>query len=291
MRTTNVHNRMVDNTLLPPSKILPVQCFEWQNENEENNDKIPHYHQYDEILFFRKGNGIHQIGHHSYQIQDNSIHLIKKNQIHALHSESKNIGGHLIFNQDQLIKKLHLSFQKLFLNSEMNEQILNLSAAEFEESISIFEQIKQCHFQSPEIYSREYTLVYFNLLLLKLSEFSSKKSSPSGISKNKDPLAIRFQQLVNQNFIHERRVEEYAKKLHICPKYLCEICKKNFGFSPSQLINKQLLQKSKSLLIDTNWPIKQIAFEMQFNDQAYFSRYFKKMTGSSPVHYRKKIKN
>lgn len=65
--------------------------------------------------------------------------------------------------------------------------------------------------------------------------------------------------------------------------------KKQFSKSPSQLINERVILEAKKLLHLTYKSIKEIAQELNFEDEFYFSRYFKKNVGVSPSSYRKNV--
>ena len=67
------------------------------------------------------------------------------------------------------------------------------------------------------------------------------------------------------------------------------LVKKQFSKSPSQLINERVVLETKKMLHLTYKTIKEIARELNFRDEFYFSRYFKKNVGVSPSVYRKKV--
>jgi len=81
----------------------------------------------------------------------------------------------------------------------------------------------------------------------------------------------------------------YAEKLHISPNYLNILCKKNLKISATQLIHQRISIEAKRLLQSTERSIKEIAFELGFADQAYFSNFFKQQTGASPSDFRENI--
>jgi AraC family transcriptional activator of pobA len=65
--------------------------------------------------------------------------------------------------------------------------------------------------------------------------------------------------------------------------------KKQFSRSPSTLINERVILEAKKLLHLTYRSIKEIALELNFDDEFYFSRYFKKNVGVSPSYYRRNV--
>lgn len=87
----------------------------------------------------------------------------------------------------------------------------------------------------------------------------------------------------------ERQLVFYASRLCISVRYLSEIVLRyGDGVTAKQLINKQLIFKIKSLLSSTDMTVAEIAYELNFPDQSYLSRFFKRYAGCYPTEYRGK---
>ena len=68
-----------------------------------------------------------------------------------------------------------------------------------------------------------------------------------------------------------------------------EKIKKHFGKSPTKLIQERTILEAKKLLHLTFKPIKEVAGALNFEDEFYFSRYFKKEVGVSPKKFREEV--
>jgi AraC-like DNA-binding protein len=99
-------------------------------------------------------------------------------------------------------------------------------------------------------------------------------------------LVSKFRQLVEKNYLHKRKVSEYAELLFVTPHYLNDTVKEMTGKSASTYIQEQVLMEAKAQLIQTECTVTQIAANIKFSDQSYFCRFFRKMTGKSPEQYR-----
>lgn len=97
----------------------------------------------------------------------------------------------------------------------------------------------------------------------------------------------RFLQLVVKHYIHERSIKYYAGLMGLSPKYLSQICYRVSGRHAGVWIDRFVVAKAKSLLLDTNLTIQQIANELNFPNQSFFGKYFKKHVGQSPSNFRK----
>lgn len=104
---------------------------------------------------------------------------------------------------------------------------------------------------------------------------------------DKDTDIVReFNFLVEQHFRTKHTVREYAELMFKSPKTLSNIFSKTGFKTPLQYIQNRLLLESKRLLYYSNLSIKEIAFEIGFEDQQAFSRFFKNKTNFSPSEFK-----
>lgn len=105
-------------------------------------------------------------------------------------------------------------------------------------------------------------------------------------SPRKEALTISFTNLVQLQFTHQRNVSQYAEQLYVTPKYLTETVKEITGKSAGELIDHFVVLEAKSLLDNPKLSIAQIAESLNFSDQSFFGKFFKRHTGLSPKDYR-----
>lgn len=97
----------------------------------------------------------------------------------------------------------------------------------------------------------------------------------------------RFIRLVKEKSVKYHRADYYAQKLNISQRYLNKVVSLNTGGrTPKQVIDDHLIAEIKERLIDPSLSITQIAYLMNFPDQSYLSRFFRRHTGISPLQYR-----
>jgi YesN/AraC family two-component response regulator len=102
----------------------------------------------------------------------------------------------------------------------------------------------------------------------------------------KEELALHFIELLSVNFEKERSVTYYGHQLHITPKYLTETMKEITGKTAGELIDQAVIMQAKVLLSNPSLNINQVAEALNFSDQSFFGKFFKKHVGVSPLKYR-----
>lgn len=106
-------------------------------------------------------------------------------------------------------------------------------------------------------------------------------------TSRQEELFERFIHLVFQHGGRQREVKYYADRLCISTRYLSSVVQPLTGYTPKMLIDERCVQEIKMMLRTTNDTMQEIAFKLDFPDQSFFTRYFKKHTGMIPAEYRK----
>jgi AraC-like DNA-binding protein len=96
----------------------------------------------------------------------------------------------------------------------------------------------------------------------------------------------RFMELVQEHYREERLIGFYADKLCITPKYLSKLVKENTGRSAGDWIESHVILEARAMLQSSDMTIQQISAALNFPNQSFFGKYFKRVTGMSPKQYR-----
>ncbi len=102
----------------------------------------------------------------------------------------------------------------------------------------------------------------------------------------KNSLVERFLELTKEHYREERLIGFYADKLCITPKYLSKLVKENTGRSAGEWIERHVILEARAMLKSSDYTIQQIATSLNFPNQSFFGKYFKRATGMSPKQYR-----
>lgn len=96
-----------------------------------------------------------------------------------------------------------------------------------------------------------------------------------------------FSRYLEIHFREKHQVADYAELLHIAPKTLTHKFKNLHLESPNQLIINRILLEAKRLLFYTDKSVKEIAYDLGYEDPAYFNRLFTQKTGNTPSNFKK----
>ncbi|MGE7695157.1 AraC family transcriptional regulator [Lysinibacillus sp. NPDC094177] len=129
-----------------------------------------------------------------------------------------------------------------------------------------------------------------NLLsILSLMEEAIYDFTDRVSKSNKDKYSATIttcQHYIDNHIYREVTLDQLAEICHLSPNYLSSLFKKEVGISISEYIQQQRIDEAKRLLTFTNYPILDIGSLLNFTDQSYFIKIFKKFTGITPKQYR-----
>lgn len=134
----------------------------------------------------------------------------------------------------------------------------------------------------------EMLLSYLKVLLIRATRLKREQQG-IGDSSPRDrfpPILESLRELIEANYRHLHAPADYARLLDTDPKGLGKVVKSHFHKTLTELIRERILKHAKWDLLHTLKPVKQIAHELGYTDELYFSRLFKRATGHSPVFFR-----
>lgn len=96
----------------------------------------------------------------------------------------------------------------------------------------------------------------------------------------------RFIQLVNQHARREHHITFYAERMCLTERYLGTIIRKTSGTTAKDWIDRALVTHIKIELKHSDKAVAQISDEMNFPNPSFFCKYFKRLTGQTPMEYK-----
>ena len=121
---------------------------------------------------------------------------------------------------------------------------------------------------------------------VRMAESDFQDDKAPGFHKRR--MVDKFIHMVEQSDGRIRKVDEFASKLNITPKYLSTILKETMNRRPSDMIQLFTMKAIERRLRFTDMTMQQIANELNFPNASFFGRYFREHSGMTPLEYRVK---
>lgn len=277
-------------------KTLPVYCISHYPENQTNFFYISclqelikrstgieeaHGHSFFMLLWITEGSGTHRIDFTDYQVKANQLYFISPGQIHNW-DLSSDTDGYVLFFEGSFFNSrfgTRLSqypfFNSIFSNPLIQFPESNKLKALFEILFDEFSNIQQ---------NAEVNLSLLHVIL-EISNRTFIGANELGTTTNTKYI-LEFETQLNNFFKENKNVGFYAEILNITPNHLNAICKKMYNKTASEIINEKVLIEIQRKLINTTISIKELCYELGFEDTSYFNRFFKKHIGITPQKYR-----
>ncbi len=203
-----------------------------------------------------------------------------------------NWDGYVINVKESLINKALIEHQIETYSylQDMRPLVFNMNSVEYQGLSNIYEMILSEHQKlEPENLMAIKNLM--NVLLIYVGRIIKSKNenhlneSPFSYIENSD-ISLRFKRLVFQNYLENKSVSFYAKELDTTANILNKKVKHVFNKSPKQFINEVLLLHAQTILKNPNSSIKEVSYDLNFDDYSHFVKFFKRMTGMTPAEYK-----
>lgn len=283
MKTKNIPT----HELRAEAKLPKFEYLQWRKNVSKYDVSLPHRHNYYEILVFNKGGGKHEIDFDAYKIKSLSIHFVSANQVHVVRRLPGSDGFNFILSSEFTDADFPLS--ELAFYKPENLPVLNMAKKDFEEVSSLLDEVKRTY--TADSKGRRNELKYLvQAILLKLQYLYLQQDNVKQPGPVKNKLAVALQALIEQHYTTHWRAGDYAREMNMSSIQLNAICKQHFGKSTEAVIQERLMLEIKRALVYGDKSIKEICYDLNFDDPTYFIRFFKKHTGTTPLEYRKSVR-
>ncbi|MEO7988790.1 MAG: helix-turn-helix domain-containing protein [Chryseolinea sp.] len=138
----------------------------------------------------------------------------------------------------------------------------------------------------------EILVSYLKIFLITGSRLKTEQQPEalSLVSDLKEPFILQnLKDAIEKDFKKKHSAGEYAEALNISAKALAKIVKNYFNKTLTEIISERIIIEAKRELYLTNKSIKEIAYELGYEDEHYFSRFFKTNADISPQLYRETV--
>lgn len=255
--------------------------------DRNKNLVFPHRHNFYHFVLFTKGEGSHTIDFERFEVEPWQIYFMSPGQIHTWEF-GENMDGYVVNFHKDLFKDVLLRSDYLmmfpFFSGLVRDGVFVVEEEDRNLVTEILDRILQ--YRGDVSFIKASLLYLFQLLnRQRISSFSTESSVYN------HTLLRNFLNLIESNFKSLRLPKEYAALLYITPNHLNALCKELLGQSAGEIIRDRVILEAKRLLVIKDYSVAEIAYELNFNDNSYFTKFFKKAVGVTPEEFRKKLIN
>ncbi len=266
--------------------------FEVYDLNEYRNRSIdkpaqPHSHSYYQIIWFFCKEGTHTVDFKTYDIKENTILFISKDQIHAFDNNLDVTGWLIHFNESFFMHNDVDIFLKYNVFKSQKNPCYIIPEDTLETASTYLKLMKRELSHRNQFGYKDiirFTLKSFLITLERIHR--TNHSETLELNSAYELQFFKFKELIEAHYKEGLSVKDYASLLHISSKTLTTISKKVVNKSPSIIIAERIILQAKRLLKFTSLQISEIAFKIGFDDASYFVKFFKRHVGMSPSSYR-----
>ena len=232
------------------------------------------------FVFVESGALTHKVDLKDLAITSGQLFFVLPNQIHAAPAHKKDHIEFFKISFDQNCLSL-LPKQFLFLLNPLNSQIISFDSDSRQRVKILFEILNKILHSDNDQKDAEIILAHLNSLLTEFNNAYFKSIAKEKLGTNKLSKYIEFKIAVETHLTEQHSIHTIADNLSVTTNSLYNIVKEFSGVSPKEFITNRLMLEAQRKLFYSETSVKELAYELGFNDPDYFSRLFKKVTGQT----------
>lgn len=231
------------------------------------------------IVLIDSGSITYNLDLQNITLTDGQLLFAMPNQVFTPPPKTDNLKYFKVLFDENTLALLPQQFP--FLVNPLNSQTITFDNATRERVRKIFEILNQILYIDKHPTDTEIILAYLNLLLAELNSAYFKNKEPITILNTNLSKFIEFKLVVETHLTEQPSVNVIAEKMSLTTNSLYRIVKEYSGVSPKDFFTNRLMIEAQRKLNYSTLSVKELAYELGFNDPDYFSRLFKKCTGKS----------
>lgn len=257
--------------------------------------RIMHLHRHDQyyqLHFIHKGTVHVQLGDKEYIETAPLVFFTPPPIPHSFITEQNATGQVLTIHQslvEQLFKNINhheadlqnmavcLTFQSIPKHLQIYQELLEKS----------FEGLHLENISQSDFGHNQAIINWSQSILLNLFRLMDNITDAIPVSNSHSAIFRQYLTLIEAHYHENQPISYYANILNTTEGQLNKICRQIANISSKRIIHERVMLEAKYLLTHTNLSIQQIAFQLGFQDPAYFTRFFTKYTDITPKNYRK----
>ena len=248
----------------------------------------PHRVGFYQILWFKKGSLTHMVDFETIQMLPNTILFINKNAVQCF-APNPDVDIQSILFTDTFFCKTEAN-TKYLRSSILFNDLFSIGKIQIPKSVLLYNELfQQMVAELSNVKDNAQADILRNYLhnLLLYSERERRKQGFSEVKKDANlDYVMLFKELLEELFYTQKLVSAYASQMNVTQKRLNQATSKVLGKRPKQMIDARVMLEAKRFLAHTNESVKEIGFELGFDEPTNFIKYFRKHQKATPIEFR-----
>lgn len=246
--------------------------------------EIPHRHNGYSIDILLKGTIRQSIDFKRYEVTAPAIMLMEPDQVHQHDMDEDTEMINIYFSQDFLVPEMLgvVSCWRCVFNSGL----VPLNEEQLDELLG-YAKLLSVEYEGDKLRKEAVIRNLLNAFVIACGRISEPSVAWLNAENSQYNMARQFKVLVDQHYHIKTQVSDYAEMLFVTPGHLNDTVKSLLGRNAKYVIDEKRMMEAKRLLYWGEHSVKQIAARLNFEDDAYFNRFFKKHTGLTPASFQK----
>ncbi|MDI1318324.1 helix-turn-helix domain-containing protein [Flavobacterium sp.] len=275
----------------PQNGNLAFKLFHFEDNNHFDHLQRNNYYS---LIWVKKGSGKVKADFAEHQFSDNSLLAFSPYQPFMLCTNENVEGIAIHFHPDFYCIQMHqkeVSCNGVLFNNIYQPPFTMITQSAADTFAMVIEQMKT-EMQNPALAQYELLISYLKIFLITATRLKNEQlqEEETETVSDKEPYILQnLKDAIEGNFKVKHAPSDYADLLNITPKSLAKITKNHFNKTLTNLIAERIIIEAKRELYLTNKSVKEIAYELGYDDEHYFSRFFKTNADVSPQLYRETV--
>lgn len=232
------------------------------------------------IMLVKKGSVDYTLNYMDFHVSEGEVLMIPANYIIIMNGHSGDFNARV----------LSFRFTGMGGSNLVGYEVIKLRLGYNEEQVfeNFFQMMNQV-LKSPTAGKRDFEHLIISMLFrIQGLNFAQNGLQAPAMGDRKQAIVSKFMQLLNANGPAPRSIAYYADKLGVSANYLSVVVKERSDHTVMEWVDIRTVTQIKLLLFDPdNLTVDQIAERLNFSSSSQMIRVFKKLTGATPIEYRK----
>ncbi len=276
--------------LIKVNKIITIHYFDFKKDFKSQ----PESHDFWELFYADKNSFYTEVDGKEIKINEGDLFFFKPNSVHRSYGDGVNPIKAFVISFECKSESIHFFEDKKFRLKDHNVKLIYSIIKEMKRTFNIpFSDPntkKMPLSDTPTLGGLQLIKNYLEILLINVLRDETETDGKNKIfvpSSEKGGLVEKITEILENNLFSRLNMEKISENTNYSKSYIFRTFKKTTGSSVISYFNHLKIDKAKALLKESNLSVNEISDLLKFDTPSYFSKAFKRLTGYSPLQYKK----